>query len=250
MDEFSMLYDEWTSCKIEKIEKNFTAKELALLAEIKYPEERCKEKDEKFDFLYDKALAVHQKIAMMLYAKDKFIEVKEDFESTHNMDIPAFYGMGKTGLLFYFESMIVFARNALDVAAFVYSDLLFDQRMDSFNKFMKKVKKSEDPSLEKLKQYYIKAEEGEASTLRLLCGSEKGRALRDTIVHQANVHMEYDEYKENSEKEHLFFKVKDAAPIDMNFFMSYFTQDVIEILEMTNQYCRRKLMSKDNMDED
>lgn len=54
---------------------------------------------------------------MMLYAKDKFIEVKEDFESTHNMDIPAFYGMGKTGLLFYFESMIVFARNALDVAA-------------------------------------------------------------------------------------------------------------------------------------
>ena len=250
MDEFSMLYDEWTSCKIEKIEKNFTAKELSLLAEIKYPEEGCKEKDEKFDFLYDKALAVHQKIAMMLYAKNKFIEMKEDFESTQNMDIPAFYGMGKTGLLFYFESMIVFARNALDVAAFVYSDLFFNQRMDSFNKFMKKVKKSEDPLLEDLQQYYIKAEEGEASTLRLLCGSEKGRALRDIIVHQANVHMEYYEYKENSEKEHLFLKVKDAAPIDMDFFMSYFTQDVIEILEMTNQYCRRKLVSKENMDED
>lgn len=52
------------------------------------------------------------------------------------------------------------------------------------------------------------------------------------------------------QKRSIFFKVKDAAPIDMNFFMSYFTQDVIEILEMTNQYCRRKLMSKDNMDED
>ena len=116
--------------------------------------------------------------------------------------------MGKTGLLFYFESMIVFARNALDVAVFVYSDLFFDQRIDSFNKFVKKVKKSENPLLEDLKQYYIKAEEGEVSTLRLLCGSEKGRSLRDIIVHQANVHMEYYEYKENSEKEHLFLEVK------------------------------------------
>ena len=37
----------------------------------------------------------------------------------------------------------------------------------------------------------------------------------------------------------FLLKVKDAAPIDMDFVMSYFTQDVIEILEMTNQYCRR-----------
>lgn len=245
MGEFSMLYDEWTSCKIEKIEKNFTAKELMLLAELKHPQEECKKNYEQFDFLYDKALAVHQKIAMMLYAKNRFIEIKEDFESTQNMNVPAFYGMGKTGLLFYFEGMIIFARNVLDVAAFVYSDLFFDQRIDSFNKFMKKVKESEDPLLEELKQYYIKEEKGETSTLRLLCGSEKGRALRDIIVHQANVHMAYHEYKENSEKEHLFLEVKDVAPIDMDFFMSYFTQDVIDIPEMTNQYCRRKLMSKD-----
>ena len=47
MDEFSMLYEEWTSCKIRKPEKDFTAKELILLAQIKYPEEGCKEKDEK-----------------------------------------------------------------------------------------------------------------------------------------------------------------------------------------------------------
>ena len=37
----------------------------------------------------------------------------------------------------------------------------------------------------------------------------------------------------------FLLKVKDAAPIDMDFVMPYFTQDVIEILEMTNQYCRR-----------
>ena len=246
MDEFSMIYEEWTSCKTVKPEKDFTAKEPILLAEMKYPEEGCKEKDEKFDFLYDKALAVHQKIAMMLYAKNKFLKAKKDYESTQNMDAPALYGMGKTELLFYFESMIVFARNALDVASFVYSDLFFDQRIDSFNKFMKKVKKSEAPFLEDLKQYYIKAEEEEMFALRMLCGSEKGRALRDIIVHQANVHMEYYEYKANSEKEHLFLEIKDAAPIDIDFFMSHFTQDVIEILEMTNQHCKGKRMLKDN----
>ena len=111
---------------------------------------------------------------------------------------------------------------------------------------MKKVKKSEAPFLEDLKQYYIKAEEEEMFALRMLCGSEKGRALRDIIVHQANVHMEYYEYKANSEKEHLFLEIKDAAPIDIDFFMSHFTQDVIEILEMTNQYCKGKRMLKDN----
>lgn len=44
MDEFSMLYDEWASCKMEKIEKNFTAKELALLAEIKYQRKGVRKK--------------------------------------------------------------------------------------------------------------------------------------------------------------------------------------------------------------
>ena len=189
---------------------------------------------DRWSALYDKALAVHQKIAMMSYAKEKFLEMREDFESTQNMSIPALYGMGKTVLLFYFESMIVFARNVLDVVAFVYSDLFFEQRMDSFNKFMKKVKKSED-----FKQYYSRVEE--EFTLRVLCGTEKGRALRDIIVHQANVHLEYREYKENSEKEHLFLEVKDLSPIDIDFFLYHFTQDVIEILEMTNQYCRNKV---------
>lgn len=241
MDEFSILYNDWTICGDREIEKNFTAKDIVKLAEIKYPNGQCKEKDEKFDFLYDKALVVHQKIAMMMYAKSKFFKIKKDFESTQNMDVPALYGMGKTTLLFYFESMIVFARNTLDVAAYIYSDLLFDQRIDSFNQFLKKVRKSEDTILDGLKQYYLKAEDDEMSAIKLLCGSKKGRALRDIIVHQANVHMEYYEYKDNSEKEHLFLEIKDVDPIDMDLFISYFTQEVIEILEVTNKYCKKQL---------
>ena len=241
MDEFDMLYDDWMSCKIKKIERNFTAKEFVALAEIKYPKDQSKEIDEKFDFLYEKALAAHQKIAMMMYAKSKFLEIQEDFESTQNMDILALYGMGKTELLFYLESMIIFARNALDIVAYIYSDLFFDQRMDSFNKFVKKIKKSESSVLAELKQFYNELEEDEMSALKVLCGTEKGRALRDIIIHQANVRIGYYEYKKDSEKERLFLEVKDKKLIDIDFFIFYFTQEVIDIMELTNKCCKKQL---------
>lgn len=241
MDEFSIVYDDWMIFEKVDIEKTFVAKEMAILVQKKYPDNKSAEIDEKFNFMYDKSLATHQKLAMMMYAQSRFTRVKSEFESTQNMDVPSLCGMGKTMILFYFESMIVFARNALDVAASVYSDLLFDLRMDSFNKFIKKVKTLNDPVLDELKQFIISCEEEQMSVLRLLCGQEKGRALRDIIIHQANVRMEYYEYKENSEKEHLFLEIKDVEPFDIDFFVSHFTQEVIEILERTNACCKKKL---------
>ena len=80
--------------------------------------------------------------------------------------------------------------------------------------------------------------------LRLLCGTERGRALRDTIVHQANVKMGYYEYKEGSEKEHLFLELKGFEPLDLDVFIDDFTDDVIRVLEETNNCCRRKLESE------
>lgn len=242
MDEFSMVYDDWMVFEKINIEKTYVAKEIALLAQIKYPRDMSVEFDEKFDYLYDKSLATHQKLAMMMYAQSMLLKVRSDFESTQNMTLPALYGQGKTKILFYFESMIVFARNALDVAASAYSDLLY-KRTDSFNKFVKWVKNCGDSELEELKQFYSSCEENQMSALRLLCGQEKGRALRDIIIHQANVRMEYHKYKENSEREHLFLEIANKEPIDIDYFVSHFTQEVIEILEMTNVCCKKKLLS-------
>lgn len=243
-DEFSMIYDDWMTFEKVSIDQTFVAKDIALLAEIKYPENVSKSVDESFDLMYNKALATHQKLAMMMFAKSKFMEAKADFESTQNMDIPALYGVSKTMLLFYFESMIVFARNALDVAAYVYSDLLFECRMDSFNDVVKRVKKSTDPLLGDLKDYIVDeyGEESDApSALKLLCGTEKGRALRDTIIHQTNVDLYYYEYQEGSEKEHLFIKPQNMAPLDVDMFIEQFTQDVICVLEKANATCKLKL---------
>lgn len=104
--------------------------------------------------------------------------------------------MAKTQMLFYFESMIIFARNA----AYVYGDILFNIRIDSFNKLIKKVRTSNDSLFQDLKKYL----ESDNSVVRLLCGDEKGRALRDVIIHQANVRMNYYEYKETQKKNICF----------------------------------------------
>lgn len=248
-DEFSMIYDDWMTFETVSIDQTFVAKDIALLAQIKYPPNVSEDVDKVFDFMYDKALATHQKLAMMMFAKSKFLEAKADFESTQNMNWPTLYGVSKTMLLFYFESMIIFARNALDVAAYVYSDLLFGNRKDSFNDLIKKVKKSADPALNELNHFLVDEYDDEAdvpSALKLLCGTERGRALRDTIIHQANVKMEYYEYRENSEKEHLFLELKDTAPFDIDIFVEHFTQDVINVLEKINACCNQKLTERNS----
>lgn len=133
--------------------------------------------------------------------------------------------------------MIIFARNALDVAAYVYGDLLFGTRVDSFNKLIKKVKTSDDSLFCELKDYFDK----ETFAFSLLCGEERGRALRDIIIHQANVKMSYYEYKENSEKERLFLLLKDREPLDINIFAVTFIQDVLRIFEEVNNCCKKIL---------
>ena len=68
----------------------------------------------------------------------------------------------------------------------------------------KRIIKSDDSVLKKLGNYFRENDEGSFGVFRLLCGSERGRALRDIIVHQANIKLEYYEYKEDSEKERLY----------------------------------------------
>ena len=240
-DEFGAMYDEWTTGKHMEIKKTFVARDIVECIEKKYPDTGDEKIDEMYDYLYDKALTAHQKLVMMMFAEYKIHKSKEEFESTQNMDIPTLCGMGNTKILFYVESMIVFARNALDVMSTIYSDLIFNIRLDSFNKFSKTVIKSEDSLLTNLKQYFTDNNNERLSAFRLLCGSEKGRALRDIIIHQANIRLEYHEYKENSEKESLFLRLKDMEPIDFEWFVSNFIEEVEEIFSITTSCCKKYL---------
>lgn len=146
-NDFEEFYDNWMITTGEKISPCIVVNELIECIRKKYPEKATKENDETYGRLYDKALAMQQKIAMMQYAVSNYHKSKKDFESTQNMDIPALYGMGKTKIIFYLESAIVFARNALDVGAYIYSNILLNCRKDSFNELCKKIEKNDDPTI-------------------------------------------------------------------------------------------------------
>jgi len=185
--------------------------------------------EEQYERLFNKALICHQKINMMYYGKEKAEEVRADFELGQNMEIPALFGADKTKLLFYTENMILSARSALDVAAYTFSHFLLNTRKDSFNDFAKTILSSKDGKFSRLREFLEKEGNDNTSAYRLLCGITKGRALRDIVIHQSNVRLEYYEYRENSEKEKLFIII-DKVPYAYDWFIEYFCDDVDNIL--------------------
>lgn len=224
MDDFDMIDFDWGYSQVPKV---ISSRNMASFINKAF--EDCKINKDQYERLFDKALICHQKINMMYYGRVKAEKVLSDFESGQNMDIPALFGMDKTKLLFYTESMILSARTALDVAAYTFSHFLLNKRKDSFNDFAKTILGSEDTKFFGLREFFEIEGDKNTSAYRLLCGITKGRSLRDIVVHQSNVRLEYDEYKENSEKEKLFIII-DKVSYDYEWFIEYFCKDVENIL--------------------
>lgn len=189
--------------------------------------------DDEKDYLYlcAKITACHQKLNMMQFARKNAIESRREFETTQNMCVPSLFGLDRTRILFYTESAILFARNALDIAATFFSKLLLDGRMDSFNDLSKKLINAQTEKFAAFQHYFNSVGENPIHAYRLLCGVTKGRALRDIIVHQTNINIEYFEYRENSEKEKLFVIVKDAPISEFDEFLTNLCDGVEEILQ-------------------
>lgn len=241
--DFDMFYDDWTTTEDVKLNEITLGKDLALLVDKKYPEGISDEVDERYNFFYNKALALQQKLVMIQYAEVCYHHAKMDFELTQNMTFPAFYGIGASKILFFVESIVIFARNALDVSASVYSDLLLGKREDSFNNLSKKILKNNDDRFADLKNSFERWGEDCTSAYRLLCGKTHGRALRDIIIHQSVIRLEYFEYKEDSEREKLFLVLKDMDPICLDDFIKDFIEDFFQIFKTCNSCCEVVLSS-------
>lgn len=224
MDDFDMIDFDWGDSQVSK---TISGRRIGICIKKAFEESNINE--EEYERLFDKALICHQKMNMMYYGREKAEEVLADSESVQNMEIPSLFGMDKTKLLFYTENMILSARSALDVAAYTFSYFLLNTRKDSFNDFAKTILKSEDGKFSGLREFFENEGDDNISAYRLLCGITKGRALRDIVVHQSNVRLEYNEYKENCEKEKLFIII-DKVPYDYDWFIKYFCDDVDNIL--------------------
>ena len=197
------------------------------------------EEEKEYLHLSAKIVACHQKLNMMQFARKHAIESRKEFETTQNMCCPALFGVDRTQILFYTESVVLFARNALDIAATFFAKLLLNVRTDSFNDLTKKLINVKTDKYAAFKNYFEFIGEDSAHAFRLLCGVTKGRALRDIIVHQTNIDIEYSEYKEKSEKEKLFVFVKDVLVFEFDEFLTNLCDGVEEILMfMISETCR------------
>jgi len=122
-----------------------------------------------------------------------------------NQEFPALIWEEEIELLYHLEAMILFARSALDLGAYVFSSFLpssiSQPSVDSFNEFSKRILKTVDDSISELRDALRELEDDDESWYRLLCGTSKGRSLRDKIAHQTIVHIDYRPIRPNSDKE-------------------------------------------------
>lgn len=172
-----------------------------------------------------------KKLTMVHYASIQARAELREFESTENMEFPCLIWEYETKVLYHLEAMILLARSALDLAAYVCSNLLINKRNDSFNSFIRTIDKinSSTKQAEAIKNYFNTLNNSEFSAFRLLCGAEKGRALRDIVVHQTTLNIEYLETKPNSEKESCHIIVNKTA-IPFEIFIDMICRGVMDII--------------------
>ena len=67
--------------------------------------------------------------------------------------------------------------------------------------------------------------------------------MRDIIIHQSVIRLEYFEYKEDSEREKLFLILKNMDPICLDDFIKDFIEDFFQIFKTCNSCCELVLSS-------
>ncbi len=147
-----------------------------------------------------------RKLYMMHTAGKRSMDAEKEFISTQNRECPSLIWEDEIEILYHVESFILFARSALDVAANIFALFLLEPfgqlRVDSFNAFSKHVLAADDLTTAGMRNDLAKLQDDGRSWFRLLCGSKRGRSLRDQIAHQTIVRIEYLETCIESEKEH------------------------------------------------
>ncbi len=147
-----------------------------------------------------------KKLYMMHLAGKKTLEREEQFIVTQFRESPALIWEDEIEILYHLESMIVLGRSALDIAAYIFGIVLLSPlgktRVDSFHNFAKRLLTQSDASLTKLRGILECADQDEQSWYRILVGTMKGRSLRDQIIHQTIVGIDYFETSPNSEREY------------------------------------------------
>jgi hypothetical protein len=174
-----------------------------------------------------------RKICNMCYAGERSKDAEREFYSSTIQESPGLWGEDAIILSYHLEAFVYFARSSLDLAATIFALLLLDKKMDSFNDLTKKLAKlhkSGDPGrLDKAFLFWVASErDNEKGWLRVLCGEERGRSLRDKIAHQTGFPIDYQEFSLLSEKAHAVVRLSRDTTLPLLDFLEAVRDGVIE----------------------
>jgi hypothetical protein len=185
-----------------------------------------------------------RKIVMMCVAAERAIHAEREFYSSTVQDAPALFGEHAIEIAYHLEAFILFARSSLDIAAGLFGYFLFaGKRYDSFNELCKTIVKEvggqnyildelspavSQPFRTALPRNIAVHQKNEFSWLSVLCGSERGRALRDKIAHQTGFPIDYEEFSLTSEKEHAVVSLAPDFTMSLPCFIKVVREGVVE----------------------
>jgi len=169
------------------------------------------------------------KLCLMWQASEWALEAEQDFWSSTIKEAPVLLGDEAVRVRYHLEAFVLFARSALDIGARAFGLLLpkpFPRgRFDSFNDLTKVVQESGPASL----RHAITTLRGSSqSWLSILCGKERGRALRDKISHQTEFPLFYAEIHQGSEKEYAMVAIDGAPSVRLPDFVATVRVGVVD----------------------
>lgn len=185
-----------------------------------------------------------RKLCMMCLAAERAIRAEREFYSTTIQDSPVLFGKDAVEIAYHLEGFIFFARSSLDIASSVFGYFLFNKRrFDSFNDLCKTIIKNAGGEEKILKELVAEAssrngfslashillrQNEEYSWLSTLCGSERGRALRDKIAHQTGFPIDYEELRVDSEKENAVVTLSASMQVPLVRFIETVRDGIVE----------------------
>jgi hypothetical protein len=162
------------------------------------------------------------------------LEAEREFYSTTLRESPALFGHEAIELFYHLEAFVFFARSSLDVAAAVFGPLLLSKKLDSFNDLTKAIvgTKKRDSAGERLGDDFVAwvtaEREDPHGWMPVLCGDERGRALRDKVAHQTGFPIHYQELFVESEKEYAVVRLAKDVTLPLDKFLDTVRDGVVE----------------------
>jgi hypothetical protein len=163
---------------------------------------------------------------MMCIAAERAKVAEADFYSTTIRDAPALFGDDAIEVAYHLESFIFFARSSLDVSSVIFGEFLLNKDYDSFNDLSKAILKI-GSKLKNLSDHVSTLRKDDYSWFSVLCGTERGRALRDKVAHQTGFPIDYEELTLVSEKENAVVRLSRTVTRRLDEFLDSVRDGVV-----------------------